>query len=1534
VYDAGTAAMAVVPQFAGVEAAIRKQAQAWGITAGEAFGNSFNDKVKDQTGGPKGAPLGPSKQRSQRQGQESGGSFADGFRKRVEAALKNLPPITIGVARNEAEQQLRDLQAQLRTLAGKTVGVDIDAADAVAEVQRIQQQLDDLGRSTPDVQVRADAASASAQLAAIAAQVEALNRQPAEVKVEVDGDRFSSSLRTSLGAALRALPAARITADSSDADRQLADIRAKMDALSSKRIGVDVDAASAFAQVRALQARLSELASKSPDIRVRVNAGAAAGQLAAVSDGVDNVGGSASLASGRLATLIGIGAAIGPAIIPVAAAAAAAIGAMGVAAGAAVAGIGVGILGFSGVGNAVQALDAAQKDAGKSAASLSSAQNSVASAADGVRSAERSLANTRSQVAESNRRAAQQVTDAERELTQAQRDARSVVLELDAARQQASRRLTDLNANVKENALSQRQANLDVAEAKRALDKVLSDPKATVEQREQAQITYDRQVLQQEDLQRRGKELAADAKAANKAGVEGSREVLAARDRISQANQRVVEAERGVAEARRNQQQQQVQGAFQIAQATQAVTAAQRSLQQASVQAGVAGSASADKLREAMEGLSPAGQRFARFLFGLKDEFRSLRAAAAEGLLPGVQSAIQSVLPMLPQLERFVGAVATKMGELAVRAAAALKDPFWQDFFALIGREAVPSLERLFQIAGNVAKGFAGILSAFAPLNAEVGDGLVGLTQKFADFGAGLSTSTGFQEFLDYVRTNGPVVADLIGNLATLAGKLVVGLAPLGAGTLGGINLLVGALAGLSPDTLAKIAIGISAISAAMAVYNIGTKAAALATGLWTAAQKVASAATKIWTGIQWLFNAALVANPIGIAVVAVLALGAAVVVAYNKSETFRNIVQAAWAGIRNAVSVAWTDYIRPALVALGDFFTNRIAPAALWLWRNVLVPAFEGISAAVSFAWNSIIKPVFAGLVWWFRDVIAPAALWLWRNVIMPAWQGIQLAISVAWAAIQVVFGLIKIGVKILGAAFTFWKDNVILPVFNFVKNLIATWWSGIQIIFNAVRSHIQSILGPVFTWLKDRVIVPVWAGIKSTISTAWLGIKTIFTTLGGFLSTHVVPVFKRGVEAIGKAWKGIQEAAKAPVKFVVQSVLNNGLLAGYNKIAKLFDVKPDNVQIPLPKGFAAGGVLPGYTPGRDVHRFVSPSGGVLDLSGGEAVIRPEGTRALGRGWVDGINSAARSGGVGGVRRYLGRFASGGFIDDLTGIYARVQNTAASVIGGVKDFATDPAGTLKQLAGRLLGLLPGRNTSFGQTLTAVANRVLGGLTSKLTGFLSGGSTDWPASPGAQRGDSGVWRRVLATIKSTGPASGEFGNAYRPGDPKWHGSGRAVDWMGYNQDKLATFLAGLKPLELIHRTKNRDYAYTRGRNKGSFNEDLMDAHRNHIHVAMKSGGVLPWLAPMSFDQGGWLPDTRSMPGQAMQVYHGRRQPDAVLTHQQWATMRAAATRGGGTFEGTLVLEDGSFLGRVRGEMERVADRMAGQLADSLIYSTS
>lgn len=113
----------------------------------------------------------------------------------------------------------------------------------------------------------------------------------------------------------------------------------------------------------------------------------------------------------------------------------------------------------------------------------------------------------------------------------------------------------------------------------------------------------------------------------------------------------------------------------------------------------------------------------------------------------------------------------------------------------------------------------------------------------------------------------------------------------------------------------------------------------------------------------------------------------------------------------------------------------------------------------------------------------------------------------------------------------------------------------------------------------------------------------------------------------------------------------------------------------------------------------------------------------------------------------------------------------------------------------------------------------------------------WPSSPGAQRGDSGVWHKILALVKASG-IHYQFGNAYRPGDPKWHGSGRAIDFMGYNQDRLAQFFLARQGqvLELIHRSNSRDYGITRGHYNAMPTQ--WPLHRNHLHVAMSGGGTI------------------------------------------------------------------------------------------------
>ncbi|WP_156042392.1 phage tail tape measure protein [Rhodococcus sp. UNC363MFTsu5.1] len=166
--------------------------------------------------------------------------------------------------------------------------------------------------------------------------------------------------------------------------------------------------------------------------------------------------------------------------------------------------------------------------------------------------------------------------------------------------------------------------------------------------------------------------------------------------------------------------------------------------------------------------------------------------------------------------------------------------------------------------------------------------------------------------------------------------------------------------------TQAKAAGSFVATSASATVEAVKSSAAWVASNTRTAvsfvATKGAMAATTIATGAmtaaQWLLNAALNANPIGLIIVAITALVAAVVLAYKKSETFRNIVQGAWQGIQAAVSFAWDNVLRPALESFTGFLVG-VGEKATWLYNNAIKPAFDGISSTVSWVYDNVLSPI-----------------------------------------------------------------------------------------------------------------------------------------------------------------------------------------------------------------------------------------------------------------------------------------------------------------------------------------------------------------------------------------------------------------------------------------------------------------------------------------------------------------------------------------------------------------------------------------------
>lgn len=377
-----------------------------------------------------------------------------------------------------------------------------------------------------------------------------------------------------------------------------------------------------------------------------------------------------------------------------------------------------------------------------------------------------------------------------------------------------------------------------------------------------------------------------------------------------------------------------------------------------------------------------------------------------------------------------------------------------------------------------------------------------------------------------------------------------------------------------------------------------------------------------------------------------------------------------------SAMKAVWDGVILPvfnAFVTAGQWLVTILTTVVF----TPLLLAWEAMSWAVQAAWANIIKPTW--------DALAAAAQWLWTGVLQPAFDGIKWAFEQMGAGLQWVF------------------DNILKPVFDGFVWLAQNAWNGAQIVFDGIKWAFQA-LADGLRWVNDNVVQPVWDAFGAGLTwlhdnvvapvTSWIGDKwrimgdgmnavkgfivgTVFGGLKSGLDT-LQGWFQVAVDGITRIWHGIKAAAAKPARFVVETVFNKGIRPAWNAVATFTGLdKLEPVNLGDLGNYAHGGVLPGYTPGRDPYEFIEPRTGMrIGLSGGEAILRPEATRALGPQWVDNINRAARSGGRQGVERTLTRshFATGGIIDlgnfanggftNLAGGLSAVQRSMGAFVG------------------------------------------------------------------------------------------------------------------------------------------------------------------------------------------------------------------------------------------------------------------------------
>ncbi|MER5259740.1 hypothetical protein [Streptomyces sp. NPDC002855] len=921
-----------------------------------------------------------------------------------------------------------------------------------------------------------------------------------------------------------------------------------------------------------------------------------------------------------------------------------------------------------------------------------------------------------------------------------------------------------------------------------------------------------------------------------------------------------------------------------------------------------------EKYKTALHALPPASEETLNALDGLKAANQRWSDSLAKTTMPVFTKGLNLAAASLPKLTPLVKVAAGAFDSLLSKVAGWVKGGGLDRLVAWLTKTAGPQIRMFGKIAANIFGGIGGIMRSFTPTATAMSQSLVGVTGRFREWG---QSGEGVRSLLAYVRTTGPGVSQALGNIGGAALNLLAALVPMAGTATAFINAIASGIRMIPVPVLATLGVAFASIA-------IGAKLAALAMGAWKIAQTAAAITTAVLTRQTWALNTAMRANLIGAIITLLMALVVAIIYAWHNSQTFRNVVMSAWNGIKTAASVAWS-VLRGIFSGLVTA-VRAVGSAAMWLWRNAIGPAFRAISTAARILFTAVVVVMILPVILYFK-LLGKIGQWLWRTAIGPAFRGIaSLAKWVYNNGIKPAFSAAASAFRALGSTGRWLYNSVIKPVFSGIRQSISAFGTAARGVFRLVTGSLRETLGPTFRWLRDSVVKPVFNGIRSTISTVYNnGIKPVFNALKSAVG-QMGKAFNSAKNAIKTAWDKIKGIVKAPIKFVINTVYNGGIVPVWNKVASAFGAPP--LKEFHPDGFARGGILPGYTPGRDPHKFFSPTGGALEMSGGEAIMRPEFTRAVGAGFVGSMNRIASTKGARGVKAALApvfggnpdlptdtslRYANGGVLQKFAdgGIFGWIGKglNAAAGVGSaawnkvkegaawLKDtLAASARAGVKNVVDPLLKSFPGMDTKIGKMIRGMPTKIIDWMFGYSEKADKKGAAGGVGGPGIQK--------ALKWAKT------QHGKPYQwagNGNPSWDCSGfmSAIESVIRGQKphrRWATMaFAGKQapPGWVYHGNSKFRVGITNagvGHTAGTLGKTNVESRggdgvvvgsRARGYSSSMFGNSWYGFSPGKYDSGGYL-----QPGLNL-AYNGTGRPEPVFTSTQASALTSLATAGGG-----------------------------------------
>lgn len=438
--------------------------------------------------------------------------------------------------------------------------------------------------------------------------------------------------------------------------------------------------------------------------------------------------------------------------------------------------------------------------------------------------------------------------------------------------------------------------------------------------------------------------------------------------------------------------------------------------------------------------------------------------------------------------------------------------------------------------------------------------------------------------FINFARTIGDAVAPIV---SFLADKLT-GLFEHLQGTSNATKIAIAAFtllgAAIPPLIVATgvLAHSIVGISEAMTLLN-ATKGGAKFFSLFNGGIKgllpnIGQLLTKIPL-IGGLMTA--LTGPVGIAVAAIAGIGTAFVIAYKKSETFRNIVNTVVTPIKNAF-IGLGNVIKQFFSAIGAVMNNNSGKGL-----NILKKILPDEAAKQFYATLLMVRGAYNDFVNFIKTTSAIIGAFFktfWKqngDFIITVFTTIKIAvgsilnslfngvIKPILSGIKAFFGIIFGGIKqIVINVFTSLREivqgglNVIRGVIKIFKGLFTgdfrLLWEGVKQVFSGylliISGILRSTLGNMVVIVKTigQLIINSFRTIWTIVKKVTLGIVKVLVATIKFLFTglkNIIVVILNGIKNISIAiWTSIKNSVLAIIRnFITLSKHNFAVLKGF---------------------------------------------------------------------------------------------------------------------------------------------------------------------------------------------------------------------------------------------------------------------------------------------------------------------------------------------------------------------------------------------------